>query len=86
MKTLNIALLCLVCGMSAAQQIDPTFKPSASFSYGLVLDFEKQPDGKILVAGIFQTFETTFRPHLIRIKAMARLIQHLIQEQALIVM
>jgi len=60
-------VLILILTHIQAQQLDPNFKPSVEWSYGRVFDFEKQPDGKIILAGDFQIFDNVAQQHLVRI-------------------
>jgi uncharacterized delta-60 repeat protein len=64
-----VGIVCSLIYPVYPQQLDPAFKPFASYSGGSVLDFEKQPDGRILIAGDFQTFDTTLQPFLVRINS-----------------
>ena len=65
---LGLALFLLWSGLAPAQSIDPTFDPGSGVS-GFVFSVAAQADGKVLIGGLFTSYNGTARSRIARLNA-----------------
>jgi uncharacterized delta-60 repeat protein len=63
-----VSLSFTVSALAAGGDLDPTFKPGAGAS-DIIFDMARQPDGKVVIVGGFNSFDNTPRKYIARLNA-----------------